>query len=148
MCGQRVDGRWRVVGTIRVCCSCDTNRRDFVGCRSFAADLLDFSSREWLTRSKTSQEHLDQRLQLRRARDSGICTVREELYAQTFGQLTQMQAAPTRTILTIVRETVCAEQPISHKTSFWFADELIRQVTIECAERGLLFLRIRDESRK
>mmetsp|Transcript_21928 Transcript_21928/g.52035 ORF Transcript_21928/g.52035 Transcript_21928/m.52035 type:complete len:245 (+) Transcript_21928:57-791(+) len=55
-------------------------------------------------------EHLDQRLQLRRARDSGICTIREELYAQTF-------------------------------------DELIRQVTIECAERGLLFLRIRDESR-
>ena len=27
------------------------------------------------------------------------------------------------------------------------ADELIRQVTIECAERGLLFLRIRDEAR-
>ena len=26
-------------------------------------------------------------------------------------------------------------------------DELIRQVTIECAERGLLFLRIRDEAR-
>ena len=55
-------------------------------------------------------EKLDQRLQLRRARDSGICTIREELYAQTF-------------------------------------DELIRQVTIECAERGLLFLRIRDEAR-
>ena len=55
-------------------------------------------------------EKLDQRLQLRRARDPGICTIREELYAQTF-------------------------------------DELIRQVTIECAERGLLFLRIRDEAR-
>ncbi len=27
------------------------------------------------------------------------------------------------------------------------ADELIRQVTIECAERGLLLLRIRDEAR-
>ena len=27
------------------------------------------------------------------------------------------------------------------------ADELIRQVTIECAERGLLFLRTRDEAR-
>ena len=55
-------------------------------------------------------ERLDKRLQLRRARDSGICTTREELYAQCF-------------------------------------DELIRQVTIECAERGLLFLRIRDEAR-
>uniref|UniRef100_A0A6U4N7B2 Dynein light intermediate chain n=1 Tax=Hemiselmis andersenii TaxID=464988 RepID=A0A6U4N7B2_HEMAN len=55
-------------------------------------------------------ESLDQRLQLRRARDSGICTIREELYAQAF-------------------------------------DELIRQITIECAERGLLLLRIRDEAR-
>jgi dynein light intermediate chain len=28
-----------------------------------------------------------------------------------------------------------------------YADELIRQITIECAERGLLLLRIRDEAR-
>ncbi len=28
-----------------------------------------------------------------------------------------------------------------------FTDELIRQVTIECAERGLLLLRVRDEIR-
>lgn len=28
-----------------------------------------------------------------------------------------------------------------------FADELIRQVTINCAERGLLLLRVRDEIR-
>ena len=32
-------------------------------------------------------ESLDQRLQLRRARDSGICTIREELYAQAFDEL-------------------------------------------------------------
>ncbi|KAJ1472447.1 axonemal dynein light chain-domain-containing protein [Baffinella frigidus] len=32
-------------------------------------------------------EKLDQRLQLRRARDTGICTIREELYAQTFDEL-------------------------------------------------------------
>merc|ERR1712205_21935 len=42
------------------------------------------------------------------ARETGICPVREELYAQCF-------------------------------------DELIRQVTINCPERGLLLLRVRDE---
>lgn len=56
------------------------------------------------------QEKLDQQLQQRQARETGICPVREELYAQCF-------------------------------------DELIRQVTINCAERGLLLLRVRDEMR-
>ena len=55
-------------------------------------------------------EQLDQRLLQRQARETGICPVREELYAQCF-------------------------------------DELIRQVTINCAERGLLLLRVRDEIR-
>jgi len=58
----------------------------------------------------TLQEHLDRRLQERQARETGICPVREELYAQCF-------------------------------------DELIRQVTVNCAERGLLLLRVRDEMR-
>eukprot|EP01138_Halocafeteria_seosinensis_P007129 gb/GECG01007290.1/.p1 GENE.gb/GECG01007290.1/~~gb/GECG01007290.1/.p1 ORF type:complete len:278 (+),score=56.94 gb/GECG01007290.1/:1-834(+) len=56
------------------------------------------------------QEQLDMRLQQRQARETGICPIREELYAQCF-------------------------------------DELIRQVTINCAERGLLLLRVRDEIR-
>ena len=56
------------------------------------------------------QENLDQKLQQRQARETGICPIREELYAQCF-------------------------------------DELIRQVTINCAERGLLLLRVRDEIR-
>ncbi|CEP03487.1 33 kDa inner dynein arm light chain, axonemal [Plasmodiophora brassicae] len=56
------------------------------------------------------QMALDERLQLRQARETGICPVREELYSQTL-------------------------------------DELIRQVTIECPERGLLLLRVRDETR-
>ena len=47
---------------------------------------------------------------LSQARETGICPVREELYAQCF-------------------------------------DELIREVTINCAERGLLLLRVRDEMR-
>jgi len=54
------------------------------------------------------QESLDQKLQQRQARETGICPIREELYAQCF-------------------------------------DELIRQVTINCNERGLLLLRVRDE---
>merc|ERR1711968_408336 len=56
------------------------------------------------------QEQLDLKLQQRQARETGICPVREELYAQCF-------------------------------------DELIRQITINCAERGLLLLRVRDEAR-
>lgn len=56
------------------------------------------------------QEHLDGRLQQRQARETGICPIREELYAQAF-------------------------------------DEIIRQVTVNCAERGLLLLRVRDEIR-
>ncbi|XP_061678128.1 axonemal dynein light intermediate polypeptide 1-like isoform X1 [Syngnathoides biaculeatus] len=54
------------------------------------------------------EEHLDRKLQQRRAIETGICPVRRELYTQCF-------------------------------------DELIRQVTINCAERGHLLLRVRDE---
>ncbi|KAM3127258.1 hypothetical protein pb186bvf_020626 [Paramecium bursaria] len=56
------------------------------------------------------QEQLDKKLQQRQARETGICPIREELYAQCF-------------------------------------DELIRQITINCAERGLLLVRVRDEIR-
>lgn len=56
------------------------------------------------------QEHLDRKLAERKARETGICPVREELYAQCF-------------------------------------DELIRQVALGGAERGLLLLRTRDEIR-
>ena len=56
------------------------------------------------------QEQLDQKLEQRQARETGICQVRRELYAQCF-------------------------------------DELIRQCTINCVERGLLLLRVRDELR-
>jgi dynein light intermediate chain, axonemal len=56
------------------------------------------------------QEALDTRLQQRQARETGVCPIREELYAQAF-------------------------------------DEIIRQVTVSCAERGLLLLRVRDEAR-
>lgn len=54
--------------------------------------------------------NLDKRTHSLEARDSGICPIREELFAQCF-------------------------------------DELIRQITINCAERGHLLLRVRDEVR-
>jgi dynein light intermediate chain len=56
------------------------------------------------------QETLDDSLDARQARESGVCPVRSELYLQAL-------------------------------------DELIRQVTLECPERGLLLLRVRDELR-
>eukprot|EP00831_Metopus_contortus_P018592 TRINITY_DN1793_c0_g1_i4.p1 TRINITY_DN1793_c0_g1~~TRINITY_DN1793_c0_g1_i4.p1 ORF type:complete len:221 (+),score=45.64 TRINITY_DN1793_c0_g1_i4:205-867(+) len=58
----------------------------------------------------TLQENLDKKLQQRKARETGICPIREELYAQCF-------------------------------------DELIRQITIQCIERGFLLVRVRDELR-
>merc|ERR1711981_920448 len=54
------------------------------------------------------QKLLDERLLARQARESGICSIREELHSQCF-------------------------------------DEIIRQVTIDCPERGLLLMRVRDE---
>lgn len=56
------------------------------------------------------QEQLDKKLSERKARETGICAVREELYSQCM-------------------------------------DELIRQVTIDGPERGLLLMRTRDEIR-
>jgi dynein light intermediate chain len=54
------------------------------------------------------QKLLDERLSARQAKESGICPIREELYAECF-------------------------------------DEIIRQVTIDCPERGILLMRTRDE---
>ena len=54
------------------------------------------------------QTDLDNKIQSKQARETGICPIREELYAQCF-------------------------------------DELIRQITINCAERGFLLVRVRDE---
>jgi dynein light intermediate chain, axonemal len=56
------------------------------------------------------QEELDKKLQMRQARETGICPMREELYSQCF-------------------------------------DELIRQIAIQCLERGFLLVRVRDEIR-
>jgi len=58
----------------------------------------------------TLQEQLEAKIKERKARDTGICPVRDELYSQSF-------------------------------------DELIRQISLDGPERGLLLMRIRDEIR-
>ncbi len=68
------------------------------------------------------------RLQQRQARETGICPVRRELFSQCFGKI----IIQISLILNII-------------TFFLKLDELIRQVAINCAERGLLLLRVRDE---
>ena len=59
-------------------------------------------------KSRDLYKALDQKLKERRAKEKGICPVRQELYSECF-------------------------------------DEIIRQVTIDNPERGLLLLKVRDE---
>ena len=57
------------------------------------------------------QEQLEQQLVARRARDTGVCAVRQDLYSQVF-------------------------------------DELMREITVDSPERGVLMLRVRDDLRQ
>ena len=72
--------------------------------------FIQYVSPKSATREKSRDlfKALDLKLKERRAKEKGICPVREELYSQCF-------------------------------------DEIIRQVTIDNAERGLLLLKVRDE---
>lgn len=71
---------------------------------------IQYVSSKIATREKSRElfKALDAKLKERRAKEKGICPVREELYSQCF-------------------------------------DEIIRQVTIDNPERGLLLLKVRDE---
>lgn len=69
------------------------------------------------------EETFDKQLQTRVAKPFGICPIRRQLYDQLFGELAE--------------KVTCK----------FDADELIRQTTVSCAERGLLLLRVRDEIR-
>ena len=91
----------------------------------------------------TLQEKLDTQLQTRKARETGICPVREELYSQCFGKnMTYFISYHVIFFDSLI------PSPLSLSRSFTFpSDELIRQITINCAERGLLLLRVRDEAR-
>jgi dynein light intermediate chain len=84
------------------------------------------------------QEELDRKLQQRQARETGICPVREELYSQTFDEL--IRQVPHR------RRPRRAARAACHRGTD-AACACAAQVTINCAERGLLLLRVRDEIR-
>jgi len=72
--------------------------------------FIQYVSPQSATRDKSRDlfKALDQKLKERRAKEKGICPVRQELYSECF-------------------------------------DEIIRQVTIDNPDRGLLLLRVRDE---
>jgi dynein light intermediate chain len=84
-------------------------------CREWVEDSgswVQYASKEPASRLDviSLQEQLDKKLNERKARETGICPVREELYSQC-------------------------------------CDELIRHVTLDGPERGLLLMRTRDEIR-
>ena len=62
-----------------------------VACRSSCTACMTSLScgllvpRHWVRDTFCAQEQLDQKLQQRQARETGICPIREELYAQCFG---------------------------------------------------------------
>ena len=47
----------------------------------------------------------------------------------------------------VILPYLCSRLLIFAVISYFTSDELIRQITINCAERGLLLLRVRDEAR-
>lgn len=77
------------------------------------------------------QEEFDSKLIDRQAKPYGICPIRRELYDQCFGD----------------NYEVCVMKFIWNFRWIFLADEVLRQVTVNCAERGLLLMRIRDELR-
>ncbi|XP_037128848.1 axonemal dynein light intermediate polypeptide 1-like isoform X2 [Syngnathus acus] len=81
------------------------------------------------------EEALDRKLQQRRALETGICPIRRDLYSQCFGNYEWWQF-----------DDAAGMKAVTAGLFFsLFRDELIRQVSINCVERGLLLLRVRDE---
>jgi dynein light intermediate chain len=74
----------------------------------------------------STNEEFELALEQRQSKAFGICPIRRNIYDQLFGE--------TNRVLDALQ-------------AHTFTDELIRQVTVSCAERGLLLLRVRDEIR-
>ncbi|KAI6172856.1 Dyla-1 [Aphelenchoides besseyi] len=91
----------------------------------------EIDGKSWLERASTVpstrfdllglQQKFENELKISRSKSFGICPLRRRIYDEMFGEFDQNQLTNTN------------------------PDELIRQVTINCAERGLLLLRVRDE---
>ena len=57
------------------------------------------------------QEQLDQKLQQRQARETGICPVREELYSQCFGMLQYVVIVRTVALATVFCSSYARNDP-------------------------------------
>ena len=57
------------------------------------------------------QEQLDQKLQQRQARETGICPIREELYAQCFGTLHRKRFTPCGAVIHVCGMLRCVGSP-------------------------------------
>ena len=80
-------GRVASSGCVELCVAAPKESQ-FVGCKPRTAHpCAPLASSLWLVclLSASLQEQLDQKLQQRQARETGICPIREELYAQCFG---------------------------------------------------------------
>jgi dynein light intermediate chain len=90
---------------------------------------------------------LKARLFQKRAKETGICPIREETYAQVFGAQACFNANVVVFMIAVqcdMFKNVFFPKVKADRTSL---DELIRQCTVESPERGLLLLRVRDEMR-
>ena len=99
------------------------------GNQSEVEDVLDalLPKREWTENSGTWMQHVSREPASR----DDIMLLQEELDDSLFNK----QARDTG---------ICPIREETHSQTF---DELVRQVTIHCPERGLLLLRVRDEIR-
>lgn len=95
------------------------------------------------------KESLDAKLQQRGAKRMGICPIRTELYSQCFGRR-RWQTISVSVVRTINQgQEYCFTVFINPSFSvlLFYLDELIRQMAVNCAERGLLLFRIGEEIR-
>lgn len=108
------------------------------------------------------QEKLDQQLQQRQVRTLLCCipfTARHSLNCRhaaspavyscswTVASKSQGQPGNFSVFLAVAQARETGICPVREELYSQCLDELIRQVTISCAERGLLLLRVRDEMR-
>ena len=105
----------------------------------FARRKRELDGRSWLERASTVpstrfdllslQQRFEEELRVCRAKAFGVCPIRRRIYDELLGERRSFSLSVSRFCSLRARST----------------DEIIRQVTITCAERGLLLLRIRDE---
>ncbi len=137
-----MDWRWWALGSVCIQQKSVASRCDSVAGGLFGTLILivyhSSAKKNW--HQPMFQEDLKNRLIQKRAKETGICPVREETYAQAFGV---WKLNPNLYTYEHMWKSHC----LSFKANQLTLDELIRQCTVESPERGLLLLRVRDEMR-